>query len=550
MPDPSLPDETSHDRSHAPAVLRSTALQVAGHVFAIALTAASTIILTRFLGVDGYGRFTVLTVFLLIGVSLSEFGLNGTAVRWFAGGERPEEIFASLIGLRLVASTVAAITALVVFALYPDNDAPAAAVALTALAMILAGVNMTIPTALQARLDFRLAVVLDLTARTVSFATYVAAAVLVTSHDPDGRLVAAALGPPAGFLVAVIVGLAAVRRLAFPIVPTFHPETWRRLMRDALPLGVVTILGLASYRLDALVLAVLKDSYDVGIYGLAYRFMEAAVPLGAFIVAAVFPLLVRGDDGHERRALQIARATDLLLIVSVGVAVATVVLAPDLVRLLGGAAYAPSVVPLRILALSLPFSFVGMLLSWTLIARGLQRRLIRRGSRSRPQPGAQSRSRADALAQGLRRRHPCDRGRRRDRPRRPRPTLGRRLPLTPFRGADRPSAGRSRSWPGSCSGSRGRSSAPSSRWSRSSGSSWPSASSPGPSSTLSSAEASLKPRLAEQSSAGLCSGSDRRRPGRTSIAPSPTRRALTIAGSPSTASRFALSTGFACPRTP
>jgi len=374
--DPNLSAETTGNPSHAPAVLRSATLQIAGHAFAIGLTAASTIVLTRFLGVDDYGRFTVLTVFLLIGVSLSEFGLNGTAVRWFASGERPEEVFASLIGLRLVVSSAAAATALAVFALYPHHDAPVGAVLLTAAAMILAGVNMTIPTALQARLDFRLGVALDLTARTVAFATYASAAVLVTSADPDRRLVAAALGLPAGYLLAVVVGLFAVRRLSFPIIPAFHPATWRRLLRDAFPLGVVTILGLASYRLDALVLAFLKDSYDVGIYGLAYRFMEAAVPLGAFIVAAIFPLLVRDEDGQERRALQIARAADLLLVVSVGVAVATVVLAPDLVRLLGGAAYAPSVVPLRILALSLPFTFVGMLLSWTLIARGLQHRLI------------------------------------------------------------------------------------------------------------------------------------------------------------------------------
>jgi O-antigen/teichoic acid export membrane protein len=213
--------------SHAPAVLRSTALQVSGHGLAIALTAASTIVLTRFLGVDGYGRFTVLTVFLLIGVSLSEFGLNGTAIRWFARGEQPEEIFASLIGLRLVISTLAAGAALLVFALYPHRDAPLAAALLTAAAIVLAGVNLTIPTALQARLDFRLAVGLDLTARGVSFATYALAAIAVASRDPDTRLVAAALGLSAGYLVAVVVGLFAVSRMSFPILPAFHPEIGR-----------------------------------------------------------------------------------------------------------------------------------------------------------------------------------------------------------------------------------------------------------------------------------------------------------------------------------
>ena len=369
-------DTPPQQDSHAPAVLRGAALQIGGHAVAIALTAASTIVLTRFLGVDDYGRFTVLTVFLLIGVSLSEFGLNGTAIRWFAGGERPEEVFASLIGLRLVLSTLAAVVALVIFALYPHSNAPVTAALITAAALILAGVNLTIPTALQARLDFRLAVGLDLTARAVSFATYAIAALVITADDPDRRLVAAVGGLAAGYLVSLVVGLVAVSRLSFPVVPTFHPATWRRLLRDALPLGIVMILGLASYRLDALVLAALKPSYDVGIYGLAYRFMEAAIPLGIFVIAAVFPLLVRDEADDERRAAQVVRAADLLLVVSVGVAVATVVLAPDLVRLLGGAAYEPSVVPLRILVLSLPFTFLAGLMSWTLIARGLQHRLI------------------------------------------------------------------------------------------------------------------------------------------------------------------------------
>ena len=104
-----------------------------GALFAIALTAASTIILTRFLGVDGYGRFTVLTVFLLIGVSLSEFGLNGTASplvrkRREARGDLRLADRASPCGVH----ACAAITALVIFALYPDNDAPCGRRRLTA----------------------------------------------------------------------------------------------------------------------------------------------------------------------------------------------------------------------------------------------------------------------------------------------------------------------------------------------------------------------------------------------------------------------------------
>ena len=316
---------------------------------------------------------------------------------------------------------------------------------LTAAAMILAGVNLTIPTALQARLDFRLAVVLDLTARAVSFATYAAAA----ARRHVGRPRPAGSSPPRRGLAGRLPrrGRRRPRRREAALVPD-RPDLPSRDLAAA-PARRAAARGRHDPRPRQLpprrarARGPARTRYDVGIYGLAYRFMEAAIPLGAFIIAAVFPLLVRDEADHERRALQVARAADLLLVVSVGVAVATVVLAPDLVRLLGGAAYAPSVVPLRILVLSLPFTFVGMLLSWTLIARGLQHRLIpiaAAGVDAQPRP--QPRARADVLVQGLRRRHAGDRGcsarsslvvlvR----------TLARRRAVPRLRGADRPRRG-------------------------------------------------------------------------------------------------------------
>ena len=439
QPDPAGP-VVAGESSHAPAVLRNSALQIGGHVGAIALTAASTIVLTRFLGVDDYGRFTVLTVFLLIGASLSEFGLNGTAIRWFASGERPEDVFASLIGLRLVLSSAAAVVALAIFALYPHSETPLSAVILTTIAMVLAGVNLTIPTALQARLDFRLAVVLDLTARAVTFAVFVAAALIVTSEDADRRLVAAAFALPAGYLVAVVVGLVAVRRLSFPIVPTFHPATWRRLLRDAAPLGVVMILGpreLPARRARA--------RAPEGL--VCRRHLRARLPLHGGRdpdrrlhhvrdLPAARPR--RGRSRAPRRCRSRGRPTSCSSSRSRSPS-ARSCSRPTSSVLLGGEAYAPSVVPLRILVLSLPFTFIGMILSWTLIARGLQHRLIPIvAARPDAQPRTQPRARADLLLQGVGGRHARDRGARRVRARVLRPALARRQPVTRL--------GRPRSW--------------------------------------------------------------------------------------------------------
>jgi O-antigen/teichoic acid export membrane protein len=71
---------------------------------------------------------------------------------------------------------------------------------------------------------------------------------------------------------------------------------WSRtlpLLRDALPLGVVSILGLLHFKVDSLMLSVLRPAEDLGIYAVAYRFLEQALILPGLFLAALFPILTR-----------------------------------------------------------------------------------------------------------------------------------------------------------------------------------------------------------------------------------------------------------------
>jgi O-antigen/teichoic acid export membrane protein len=362
--------------SHAQAVLAGATLQLVGHGVALVVTAASTIVLTRFLGPAGYGEFTVLTVLLLVGLSVADFGLNTTAVRTFARDERSHAEFRELLGLRVAISLAVALASVGAFWLLPYSGGAKVASLFVAAAIVIGSVNLTLVTVFQARLDFRLPVALDVISRSLLLAGYLVVAAVAAGGTGE-RLVLVAAASPVAVAAALVVGLVFLHRARVPVGLAVDADRWRALLRTAAPLAIVGIGGLISYRLDAIVLSLLRPDEDVGIYGLAYRFVEAALPLGIFVVAAAFPVLARrhGVD-EERRRNQVQRTSDLLLVLALPITVGAVVLAPDLVRVFGGAEYADATTPLRLLALSLPFTFTAMLLSYVLIAEDLQRTLV------------------------------------------------------------------------------------------------------------------------------------------------------------------------------
>ena len=366
--------------SYARRVVVNTGLQAAGHLVSIAAAVASVAILTRYLGVAGYGDYSIVLVFLMLAATAAEGGLNAIAVRTFAQHDPVEpRTFQALLGLRVTASVAVSLVAVAVMWLLPYSAAVRTAALAAGAAVVFTSVTLTLVTVFQARLEFRLPVVLDLVPRLLALAGYALLAALLPADAIDARarltLVFAVLA--GATLAALVVAIGALRRRGVRVGLAFDRARWRWLLARALPLALVSILGLVNYRLDMVVLSILKDSAAVGIYGLAYRFVEAALPLATFFVATTFPILSRSVSADPaRRTTQMQRGFDFLATLALPISLMTFALAPRLVELIAGEAYAPAVTPLRVLILSLPFTFASMFLVYAVIAHDLQRRLL------------------------------------------------------------------------------------------------------------------------------------------------------------------------------
>ena len=89
---------------------------------------------------------------------------------------------------------------------------------------------------------------------------------------------------------------------------------WRTLLRGSIAIGLALAIAQIYFRIDVLLLAALRDSVEVGLYGAAVKLLELAELVAAAIGITVFPLLaryVRSDPPRMRLLFQ--RTFDLLL---------------------------------------------------------------------------------------------------------------------------------------------------------------------------------------------------------------------------------------------
>jgi O-antigen/teichoic acid export membrane protein len=150
------------------------------------------------------------------------------------------------------------------------------------------------------------------------------------------------------------------------------------IFRGAYPIMLNQLLTVFFFKIDVPVLRAFRGNDEVGIYGAAYKFVDAMLVIPATFVPAVFPILSR-QAASQREALK--RGTDLslkiLLLISLPILAGFEVFADDIVRGFYGEKFAASALALRLLMLFLPFSYINGLTQYVLIALDRQRMMVR-----------------------------------------------------------------------------------------------------------------------------------------------------------------------------
>lgn len=352
-------------------VIWNTAVQLAGRLISIALWLVAFAIVTRYLGVTGFGEYSLVLAFVALLVPIADLGLTLTAVRELrANPEREDEILSDAFGLRLLVAATAAVVLVAISPLFPYSDRVESALRIAAIGLfflVLSGVPTMV---FQTRIRLDLAALVDLVTAASTFALIV----LVTQADLGftslivASVIAAVLTALTGFMLAA--------RLA-RLRPSFHKKRLAALLVSTLPVGLFTTFGIIHFKVDTVLLSLLQPVEDVGIYSAAYRFLEQALFFPALFMASVYPILA-SLIANQDQALQAAvdKSLTFLLATAVPLAAGCFILAPDIITLIAGKAFEDAVEPMRVLVFASVFIFTDALFASLLILFRQQRQLV------------------------------------------------------------------------------------------------------------------------------------------------------------------------------
>ena len=345
----------------------NTAVQVAGKGAVLLMGAVSIAVLTRYLGPEDYGRYTLALMYMQLFGVLADVGLFTTVVRDISKEPgRTEELVGNAMTLRSLLALVAIVLgAAVSLALPYDRD--------VRLAILLAGgplalglLNTSIVAVFQSRLRMDRAVISETIGRAATLALTIAVAALDLGFF---AVFGAAAG---GTLVSLLLswrlsrGFARIRFLA-------DPPLWGRMLRASLPLGLALALNELYFRADTVIISLFRDYAEVGAYTLAYRILEFTLAIGTVFLASMLPVLsgyvARGD---QRVNTTIQESWDLFLILGLPLAAGGAIAAPAVIELAAGEGFGEATDPLRILLAAGALSWLNGVFGYALIAKDRQ----------------------------------------------------------------------------------------------------------------------------------------------------------------------------------
>ena len=311
-----------------------------------------TIFLAKNLGVENFGLLTVALSYFSIISSVAEFGFNRFLTREIARDKtKIKELLFNVAILRVVLTSVLfAIFSVALYSLDPDRMR-VSLILLAVLAILPQSAALTFDAVFVGLRRLQVSAMLLIIS---SLATFILGTFLVIKSFGSFGAVSALLF---GQLVYAFAS-AVIFFKQEGMIMSFRISLFKRAIIGSLPYGLLGILGLLYFRVDTVILAYFRGSFETGIYGVAFRFLEAVTFIPYAFFSALFPVLAKAHDSSSSQVKQLYfKSLKLMLLVGVVVGVAFFLLLPIVISTFLPS-YSHSINAIKILALAIPFMFI------------------------------------------------------------------------------------------------------------------------------------------------------------------------------------------------
>jgi len=306
-----------------------------------------TIFMARYLGSGFFGELSFALAFALIFGVLDDLGLQPLSVREIARNKSlTEKYFANITVIKIILGLITFSLIIIAARLLHYSFGKTILIYLISLSVLINSFNNMFYSIYQAHekmrymgignilnsflMFFGVAIFIYLKLTVVSFAyIYLFSAILV-------------------FMFNLFITTKKFAKLTIKLELDF--KFCKNLLKNALPFGLISIFVIIYFKIDSVMLGIMKTAQAVGYYNAAYRLIDVFTALfPAVIFSAIFPVMSRYLGFHDKLKKIYIFSFKLSFFIGAAVSIATMFLAKYIILIIYGFGYNESSMPLKIL---------------------------------------------------------------------------------------------------------------------------------------------------------------------------------------------------------
>jgi len=369
-------------------ILSNTIWQIIGR-FSIAILSIVTLkIATNYLSISGYGQYAVTYEFLAFFSIAADMGLFTIAITEMSKDEKSiPKIIGNILTLRtlfVAATMLVAIASVFIIPTYDGTLIPLG-VSIATLSIFFTITNGTITSVLQAKLKMQFATIAQIIGKVVMILGMMFVAFYMDKSDLPKAFCGMIIAGVVGNFAMLLVTYTQVRRIT-PLVFHLDKKFCTQVLKKSLPYGVALILNTIYFRIDSILLSILKDAEEVGIYAVAMRIIDAINVIPLFFMNSVLPVLTRSMSDHntEKSKTIIRYSFDFLSALAFPFLIGAFALAYPLIFLVSSPEFLSrldegfygSDIALKILMFAMALQFLSTLFMFILLSLDKQKKIL------------------------------------------------------------------------------------------------------------------------------------------------------------------------------
>jgi len=353
-------------------IATNTIVQIIGKVITTAISVIMLAYLARYLGVAGYGDYTTVFAFLGFFAIVADMGFYTVAVKEMARNpERSPDIMGNIFSIRIIFALFFLFLAPLVGHFIPVyNEGVKIGLWVGTLSSFFILLNQLTVGIFQVHLRMERLVISDVVSRIVLF---VLTMVFIKLNMSLGLFIFANVVSN-----LCLFGFSLIMSRKFLKFSLKFDKTYiGRIIREALPLGIIIVLGLIYFKIDTVMLSIMKDSEAVGIYGAPYKVLEIFITVPSMFMGSVFPLISKYFHEKDIRLKDsFHKSFDFISMMALPILFGVFVLAKPITVLVLGSEFLNSTTVLQYLIFAVFIIFYGTIMGNFIIAADLQKKLL------------------------------------------------------------------------------------------------------------------------------------------------------------------------------